>query len=335
MAGTFSYSVVVGTVLTAGPHTLSVRFLPTDSTDYTSSTATVTLTVNKATPAITWPTPAAISYGTELSADQLDATSPVAGTFVYTPAAGALLKAGSQTLSVKFTPTDTTDYTTAAAKVTLVVNAVPIVKLSATSLSFGKEAVGTASASQSVSLTNTGDTALAISSIAVTGADAASFAFVNNCGMSLAANATCAIHGHFAPTFLGALTAAITITDNASGSPQSIALSGTGEEAITSLSVTSLSFSAQTVGTASASQSVTLTNIGNEALTITSIAVTGTDTSSFDFVNNCGTSLAAKASCTIHGHFAPTAVGAFTAEITIEDNAAGSPQSIALSGTGQ
>ncbi len=99
-----------------------MTFTPTDTTDYTTATATVTLTVNKATPTITWATPAAITYGTALSATQLDASSTVAGTFVYTPAAGAVLTAGSQTLSVTFTPTDTTDYTTATATVTLTVN---------------------------------------------------------------------------------------------------------------------------------------------------------------------------------------------------------------------
>ena len=122
VAGTFAYTPVAGTVLKAGPQTLSVTLTPTDSTDYTTATATVSLTVNKATPTITWANPAAISYGTALGSAQLDATASVAGTFVYTPAAGTVLKAGSQTLSVTFTPTDTTDYTTATATATLMVN---------------------------------------------------------------------------------------------------------------------------------------------------------------------------------------------------------------------
>jgi beta-glucanase (GH16 family) len=74
------------------------------------------------TPVVTWATPAAIIYGTALGATQLNATASVSGTFAYTPAAGMVLAAGSQTLSVTFTPTDTTDYTTATAKVTLMVN---------------------------------------------------------------------------------------------------------------------------------------------------------------------------------------------------------------------
>jgi photosystem II stability/assembly factor-like uncharacterized protein len=70
-------------------------------------------------PVITWPTPAAITQGTLLSATQLDATADVAGTFVYSPVAGTVLAAGIQTLAVTFTPADTIDYTTASASVTL------------------------------------------------------------------------------------------------------------------------------------------------------------------------------------------------------------------------
>src|SRR5204862_5632168 len=117
VAGTFVYTPAGGTVLTAGlAHTLSVTFTPTDAANYTTATATVTIDVAKATPAIAWPAPAGITYGTALSATQLNATSPVAGTFVYTPALGAVLNAGpGQTLSVIFTPTDAANYTTAAA----------------------------------------------------------------------------------------------------------------------------------------------------------------------------------------------------------------------------
>ena len=130
VAGTFVYTPAAGAVLTAGLQTLSVTFTPTDSTDYSTATATVQLTVNKATPAISWATPAAITYGTTLSAAQLDASSTVAGTYVYSPAAGAVLTAGSQTLSVTFTPTDSSDYSTATATVTLTVNkATPAITL--------------------------------------------------------------------------------------------------------------------------------------------------------------------------------------------------------------
>jgi hypothetical protein len=78
--------------------------------------------LSRITPAISWSTPAAITYGTALSATQLNASSTVAGTFAYSPTAGAILAAGSHVLSVTFTPTNTTLYTTASASVTLIVN---------------------------------------------------------------------------------------------------------------------------------------------------------------------------------------------------------------------
>jgi len=209
------------------------------------------------------------------------------------------------------------------------------VSLSSTSASFGYQQVGTTSASDYVTLTNTGGSTLAIASIALTGTGASSFVFANSCGTSLAAGANCVIHGHFAPAAAGALTAAITITDSATGSPQSISLSGTGVNSTTvSLSATSLVFGTQDVGTTSASQTVILTNTGTSTLAITSIVLTGTDASSFVFANSCGTSLAAGANCQIHGHFTPAATGALTAAITITDSATGSPQTINVSGTG-
>jgi hypothetical protein len=77
----------------------------------------------KRTPAITWATPAAITYGTTLSGTQLNATASTPGMFVYNPAAGTTPAVGVDTLSVTFTPTDLNDYTTATASVTLAVNA--------------------------------------------------------------------------------------------------------------------------------------------------------------------------------------------------------------------
>jgi len=64
-----------------------------------------------------------------------------------------------------------------------------------------------------------------------------------------------------------------------------------------------------------ASQSVTLTNTGTATLIITSITVTRTDASQFDFANTCGTTLAVGDSCSIHGHFAPTATGPLTSDV--------------------
>ena len=210
----------------------------------------------------------------------------------------------------------------------------PAVSLSTASLSFGSAAVGTSTASQQVTLTNTGGATLFIGSIAVNGANASSFAMANNCGSSLAAGSSCSIHGHFAPVTGGALTAAITITGNAGGSPQGVALSGTGLAPVISLSANSISFGSVNLVSASSSQSVTLTNTGSATLTITGIAVTGTSASSFVFSNSCGTRLAPGAWCVIHGHFTPTTAGANGAIVTIAGSAPNSPQTLTLTGTG-
>src|SRR6202043_3209990 len=111
--GTLVYTPAAGTIPAAGNDTLSVTFTPTDTTNYTTATKTVTLTVTQAAPVITWANPSSVTYGTALSITQLNATASVPGTLVYTPAAGSIPAAGTNTLSVTFTPTDTTNYTTA------------------------------------------------------------------------------------------------------------------------------------------------------------------------------------------------------------------------------
>ena len=120
--GSFSYSPAAGTLLTAGSQVLTVNFTPNDTADYAAATSMVTITVNRALPSITWPTPAPIPFGTPLSSAQLDATANVPGSFAYSLAVGAMLIAGPYTLTATFTPADTTDYATATASVTLTVS---------------------------------------------------------------------------------------------------------------------------------------------------------------------------------------------------------------------
>jgi Abnormal spindle-like microcephaly-assoc'd, ASPM-SPD-2-Hydin len=118
------------------------------------------------------------------------------------------------------------------------------ISLSASSLSFGSQAIGTASASQSVTLTNTGRASTTITSIEVTGTNASSFVSQSTCGSSLAAKASCVIQVHFSPAAAGAMTAAVSIVDSAKGSPQTISLSGTGTSTPT---LSALSCSASTM----------------------------------------------------------------------------------------
>jgi hypothetical protein len=112
------------TGLTAGSHSVSAAYTSTNG--YASATSSAaTLVVGQATPIVTWTTPAAITYGTALSGAQLDASANVAGMLTYTPASGAVLNAGTQTLSVLFSPADSTDYKSVTQTVRLVVNQFP------------------------------------------------------------------------------------------------------------------------------------------------------------------------------------------------------------------
>ena len=126
VAGTYVYTPAVNTTLTSGlDQVLSVTFTPTDAADYSTVKKTTMINVlpasQKATPIITWPDPAGIVYGTPLGATQLNATANVSGTFAYAKvASGTIWSAGvNQPLAVAFTPTDTTDYTTASKSVTI------------------------------------------------------------------------------------------------------------------------------------------------------------------------------------------------------------------------
>jgi len=118
--GSFVYTPPAGSLLPAGSNSLSVAFTPADAVNYNSASATVSITVNsKQTPVITWATPATITYGTALSAAQLNASANVPGSFAYTPAAGTVPNVGTHSLNVVFTPTDAVNYNTASATVSL------------------------------------------------------------------------------------------------------------------------------------------------------------------------------------------------------------------------
>lgn len=99
-----------------------------------------------------------------------------------------------------------------------------------------------------------------------------------------------------------------------------------------SLSVASLTFGSQNVGTSSSPQAVTLSNTGNASLSVTSISISGPDASDFSESKTCGASVAAGANCTITVTFTPSTTGSLSASVTIVD--AVGTQTVALSGTG-
>jgi len=228
---------------------------------------------------------------------------------------------------------DSTSCSPQSIAITGVGGSAPAVSLSPTSLSFASTNVGSVSSAQTITLKNTGAAALTISSIVENG-NYGDFPATTTCNASLAAGASCTISVTFKPTAAGARSAAVAVTDNAAGSPQTVPLSGTGTgTSAVSFSPTSLSFADTNVGSASAAQTITLKNTGAAALTISSIGETG-NSGDFPETTTCGASLAAGASCTISVTFKPTAAGARSAAVVFTDNAPGSPHSVSLSGTG-
>jgi hypothetical protein len=152
---------------------------------------------------------------------------------------------------------------------------------------------------------------------------------VNNCGTSLAPGASCTINVAFAPVSRGAWPGTLTITHNAAGSRSRVSLSGTGVAPLASITPGTLTFATTAVGTQNSDSTVILSNVGDAAMNITSIATAD------DFVqsNNCPTTLASGLSCTINVTFAPRTGGSRTGLLTITDDAPGSPQTVALSGS--
>src|SRR5205823_1655344 len=113
-------------------------------------------------------------------------------------------------------------------------------------------------------------------------------------------------------------------------SPGFLDLSGTGLAAVAAVSPSSLTFAGQLVGTSSTSQAMALTNNGNISLSISSLTTSG----DFSQTNNCGTSLAAGASCTINVVFTPAAVGNRTGSLSLSSNSNPAPAAVNLSGLG-
>lgn len=221
-------------------------------------------------------------------------------------------------------------------------NTAPGVMFTPTSVSFGNQAVSTTSSPTPVTLTNNGLGPLTINSIAASGDFAETSTGASACPIgpaTLAAGASCTINVTFTPTAAGARTGTLSVADNASGSPHTVPLSGTGTggAAMVVLSPTSAALGNQIVTTTSAATPIKLTNTGAGPLTINAVAASGDFAETSTGAGACPigpATLAAGASCTINVTFTPTATGSRSGTLTVTDNATGSPHTVSLSGTG-
>ena len=200
---------------------------------------------------------------------------------------------------------------------------------SSSSLAFGMQVNGSSSPAQTLSLTNSGTEPLVIVDVST---GVSEFTYASTCGAAINPGVTCSIAVTFAPNVLGPQSTALTITDNSVGSPHSYSLDGVGVTQgpnVTFSSGTSYTFTS-TIGVPSSAQVLTVANFGTATLNITSV----TSSPNFSETNGCAPGLAPGDSCNITVVFTPVGSGTVQGNISLVDNADGSPQSVALIGTG-
>jgi hypothetical protein len=193
------------------------------------------------------------------------------------------------------------------------------------SVTYSGTNVGSVSAAQNITISNTGGVTATLETPVVTG----DFTIAaNTCGATLAAGVGCTVSVAFLPTASGTRTGSFSVADSAG--TQTASLSGLGLlPATDTLASLSLTFAAQQLNTASAAQQVTLTNAGDAALQLVAAQITSGD---FTVVNGCGNSLNGHASCSLSVAFVPKSVGAGVGVLTMTDQYRS--QTVALSGVG-
>ena len=199
------------------------------------------------------------------------------------------------------------------------------ISFSSPSLTFSQN-VNTTSPPQTITVTNFGGSPINALSIATSGV----FSQTNNCPSVLVAATSCTVTVSFSPSAAGSVTGSLNVRDDSYnlGSSQVIILHGTGTAPVASVAPTSISFSAQVVGTTSSARTITVLNNGTGPLQVSNVVATAP----FSQSNNCSAPMAPSASCTIQVSFTPTVVGTASGSVTITDNAG--TQKVTLSGSG-
>jgi uncharacterized protein (TIGR03382 family) len=217
-------------------------------------------------------------------------------------------------------------------------NAVPqaTIGVSATSVNFGAVLTNVPSATQTVTVSNSGQAPLALASIALSGPNAGVLTLGGSCSMQapVPAGASCTLTVQASPAAIGAFSASITLASNASNGNVTIALVGSGAAAAPALAAHPgmLAFGSQTITAGPVTQSLTLSNTGNVALNFTSISVSGASSITLGADNGCNGTLAVGASCNVAVVFTPMAPGSVTATLLVRSNAA--DLQVAISGAG-
>ncbi len=204
----------------------------------------------------------------------------------------------------------------------------PAISLSPTALNFDTQPVSTASAPQTVTVTNIGNVPLTVSQIAVAG----DFNETDTCTAApIAVNLSCTIQVRFLPAATGSRTGLLTVYGNVPGGQATASLTGTGSPpAAVILNPVVVAFPSTAVNATSSAQNITISNTGGVTTTLQPPSVTG---AGFRIsANTCGSTLPSGTGCTVAITFTPTTTGAHAGTFTITDDAG--TQTASLSGTG-
>jgi hypothetical protein len=199
---------------------------------------------------------------------------------------------------------------------------------------FGSVTIGKSGAPQTVTVTNDGSGILtfAAGGVSISG-DVFGITADTCSGATIAAGGTCTVQVRFSPTAAGVATGQLGFTSDAPGSPHTVSLSGTGTAPVFSAAPNPVSFGDQQVGTSSAPQTVTVTNSGTADLLVTAADLSG-DGFAVAADTCTDSSVAPGGTCSVSLRFSPGVVGAASGQLAFTSNAAGSPHSVGLSGTG-
>jgi FtsP/CotA-like multicopper oxidase with cupredoxin domain len=297
----------------------------------------LTITANNVARPVNTPNPVfTVTYAGFVNGDtpaSLTGTLACTTTATLTSPAGAYPITCSGLTSVNYTSTWRSGVLTVTA-------AGPVLSLTPTALTF-TSAANVTSAPQAITVSNTGVGLMRITGISLGGANVARFGLTHNCpigGTGLVAGAVCTINVTFTPNSNPAnRTALVRVNVAAPAVSGTVSLTGTTTLATVGLSSTAVAFGNVAINTTSTPQTVTLTNTGAVPLVITNITLGGANPARFAQSSNCpigGAGLSAGSNCSITVTFHPTRTGARSATVTIRDNGTGSPQTIALTGTG-
>lgn len=201
---------------------------------------------------------------------------------------------------------------------------------SPSTVDFGTQPMSTSPGSAAqILIVNVGPTNIQVNNTAITG----DYTISNNtCVGTLVSAIHCEVDVKFAPSAGGTRTGVLTLTSNAPDSPRNIQLTGIGGVPMVSLNPTALNLTSPKVGAAGPMQTVVLTNTGADVLNISSLSITGPNAADFSETHNCASTVGAGHSCNVNVTYTASTANPESASLQLTDNAAGSPQTVPLTG---